>query len=100
MWRSPYVGERMGCDKAQKWILSGAEGVRESPGLPSLNASAGACVFSVSPVLCMDWLLLLGLSMSFAGGSKKMLWVEKALLQLQVPWLWHYGFGFFSQARK
>lgn len=34
----------MGCDKAQKRILSGAEGVREAPGLPSLNANAGACV--------------------------------------------------------
>lgn len=34
----------MGSDKAQKWILSSAEGVREPPGLWSLNANAGACV--------------------------------------------------------
>lgn len=51
MWRSPCFGEVMGCDKAQKWILSGIEAVREPPGLPSVNASAGACVSLSFPCL-------------------------------------------------
>lgn len=41
----------MGCDKAQKWILSDIEAVREPPGLPSVNASAGACVSLSFPCL-------------------------------------------------
>lgn len=32
----------------------------------------------------MDRLLLLGLSMGFAGGSTRVLWVEKAPLKLQI----------------
>lgn len=36
MWRSPCFGEGIEYDNAQKWILSGTEGVREPPGCPPL----------------------------------------------------------------
>lgn len=45
----------------------------------------------------MDWFLLLGLSMGFAGGSTRVLWVEKASLELQILWLWRCVLGFFPK---
>lgn len=45
----------------------------------------------------MDRLLLLGLSMGFAGGSTRVLWVEKAPLKLQILWFWRCVFGFFPK---
>lgn len=83
----------MGYGKAQKWILSGTEGLREPPGLPSLNASAGACV---SQFPCA----LLGLAAPVRlehGVCTGVLWLEKAPLQLQILWLWHCVFGFFPK---
>lgn len=48
----------------------------------------------------MDWLLLLGLSMGFAGGSARVLWIKKAPLQLHILCLSYCGFGFFLKAES